>query len=119
MSESPFSTYKRTSVDPVPNLSLKERIDGDNADRIRLSAREEQRNLLPFAKRGLKILEDWDVRSSQILIQTLSELVEELPAYTLSNYTETRTLDASTASAGDVADVLCTLIADLVERING
>lgn len=30
-----------------------------------------------------------------------------------SNYTPTRTLDASTATATDVANVLCTLLADL------
>lgn len=30
-----------------------------------------------------------------------------------SNYTETRTLDASTATTSDLANVLCTLLADL------
>lgn len=37
-------------------------------------------------------------------------------AYTLSNFTETRTLDASTATATDVADVLATFIFDLQKR---
>lgn len=36
--------------------------------------------------------------------------------YTVTNFTETRTLDASTATAGDVADVLCTLIQDMQRR---
>ncbi len=33
--------------------------------------------------------------------------------FTITGYTETRTLDASTATATDVANVLCTLILDL------
>lgn len=33
--------------------------------------------------------------------------------WTTANYTPTRTLDASTATVGDVADVLATLIEDL------
>lgn len=37
-------------------------------------------------------------------------------AFTIENYTETRTLDAATATAGDVANVLCTLIFDLQNR---
>jgi len=34
-------------------------------------------------------------------------------AYTVENYTTTRTLDAGTATATDIANVLATLIADL------
>ncbi|MGQ9371955.1 hypothetical protein [Azospirillum sp. ST 5-10] len=34
-------------------------------------------------------------------------------AYTVSGYTETRTLNASTATAADVANFVCTLVADL------
>lgn len=37
-------------------------------------------------------------------------------AYTVSNYTETRTLDASTATLADLLDVFCTLIYDLQRR---
>jgi hypothetical protein len=37
-------------------------------------------------------------------------------AYTVTNFTETRTLDAGTATASDVADVLATLISDLQKR---
>lgn len=36
--------------------------------------------------------------------------------FTVENYTATRTLDASTATATDVADVLCTLIDDIKNR---
>lgn len=36
--------------------------------------------------------------------------------FTTSNVTETRTLDASTATASDVANVLCTFIEDLKKR---
>lgn len=35
--------------------------------------------------------------------------------FTLENYTETRTLDAATATATDIANVLCTLISDLAK----
>lgn len=34
-------------------------------------------------------------------------------AYTVENFTPTRTLDAATATAGDIADFLATLITDL------
>ncbi|MBW3099192.1 hypothetical protein [Pseudohoeflea coraliihabitans] len=37
-------------------------------------------------------------------------------AYTLSNFTETRTLDASTATASDIANVLATLLWDMQNR---
>lgn len=36
--------------------------------------------------------------------------------YTVSNYTKTRTLDASTATTADIANVLCTLIYDMQNR---
>lgn len=39
--------------------------------------------------------------------------VDIVSAYTVTNYTKTRTLDASTATAGDIANFLATLIADL------
>lgn len=37
-------------------------------------------------------------------------------AYAPSNYTATRTLDAATASAADIANVLCTFLDDLKNR---
>jgi hypothetical protein len=37
-------------------------------------------------------------------------------AFTLSNFTATRTLDAATATASDVANVLATFISDLQKR---
>jgi hypothetical protein len=37
-------------------------------------------------------------------------------AFTLSNYTETRTLNAGAATLGDVANVLATFISDLQKR---
>lgn len=36
--------------------------------------------------------------------------------FTVTNFTDTRTLDASTATASDVAKVLCTLIYDIQKR---
>lgn len=37
-------------------------------------------------------------------------------SYTVSNFTETRTLDASTATLSDILDVFCTFIDDLQQR---
>lgn len=39
--------------------------------------------------------------------------VQIADAYTVSNFTPTRTLDAGTATAADIADFLATLITDL------
>jgi hypothetical protein len=39
--------------------------------------------------------------------------IDVVSGYTVTNYTKTRTLDASTATAGDIANFLATLIADL------
>ena len=36
--------------------------------------------------------------------------------FTVTNYTATRTLNAGTATTTDIANVLCTLIADLRDR---
>lgn len=36
--------------------------------------------------------------------------------YIVTNYTETRTLNAASATTADIANVLCTLIADLKAR---
>lgn len=36
--------------------------------------------------------------------------------FTVSGHTQTRTLDAATATTSDIADVLCTLIEDLQNR---
>lgn len=51
-------------------------------------------------------------------IERASNEVTEAVAddYTISNYTETRTLNAGTATATDVANVLCTFILDLQKR---
>lgn len=48
--------------------------------------------------------------------QSSNEVVKNLPAgsaYSLTNVTTSRTLDADTATAAQIADVLCTLIEDL------
>lgn len=42
--------------------------------------------------------------------------VVEADDFTVSNHTNTRTLDASTATLADVKNVLCTLIADMKKR---
>lgn len=45
------------------------------------------------------------------------QITEEIAdAYTLSNVTTTRTLDPSTATAADVANVLATLLQDMKNR---
>ncbi len=44
------------------------------------------------------------------------DIIEIVKDFTISGHTPTRTLDASTATATDVADVLCTLIEDLQKR---
>lgn len=41
---------------------------------------------------------------------------EVADAYTVSNYTETRTLNAGTATASDIANVLATFLDDLKRR---
>lgn len=61
----------------------------------------------------------FDADSFIRLVQILTLKDNISPKYPASidwlptNYTETRSLDASTATAQDVADVLCTLINDL------
>lgn len=44
---------------------------------------------------------------------SIEEIASIASDFTITGYTETRTLDASTATATDVANVLCTLILDL------
>lgn len=62
---------------------------------------------------------------SQWVSSALKELerasYEEIPgeigdAYTMTNFTTTRTLDAATATATDVANVLATFLTDLKAR---
>jgi len=44
------------------------------------------------------------------------DIPQMFSSYTVTNYTATRTLDAATATTTDIANVLCTLIADLKAR---
>jgi len=44
------------------------------------------------------------------------DAITAVDALTVANYTESRSLDASTATATEVADFLCTLIKDLQNR---
>jgi hypothetical protein len=47
---------------------------------------------------------------------TYEDLSAVAADFTVTNFTETRTLDASTATLADVADVLCTFIQDIRNR---
>ena len=65
-----------------------------------------------------------DRRFRQWLLQNLREIQEasETDAaevardFTVSNFTATRTLNAGTATTGDIANVLCTFIEDMQKR---
>lgn len=66
---------------------------------------------------------EYDEAYMQTLIRVLqnnqnSDILIALRSYRVSNYTESRTLDASAASATDVADFVCTMIAD-IHRVSG
>lgn len=78
-----------------------------------------RRVTLPVPPPGIAATAD-----GRFLLAALQEIarasVENDPAaiasdFTVSNYTETRTLDAGTATTADVANVLCTLISDLAK----
>lgn len=47
---------------------------------------------------------------------TYEDLSAVAADFTVTNFTETRTLDAGAANATDVADVLCTFIQDIRNR---
>lgn len=68
----------------------------------------------PPASYGDELFKQW-VAACFEEIQTAS--VEEISSiaqdFTITGYTETRTLDASTATAADVANFVCTLVLDL------
>ncbi|MEN6302250.1 MAG: hypothetical protein ABFC67_05945 [Mizugakiibacter sp.] len=67
--------------------------------------------------RSDKIWRDW-VESCFAELERASQ--EDLSAvaadFTVTNFTATRTLNAGTATTGDIANVLCTLIDDLRNR---
>ncbi|MFT3987177.1 hypothetical protein [Aestuariivirga sp.] len=44
------------------------------------------------------------------------DIPQMFSGYAVTNYTETRTLDAGSATTADIANVLCTLITDLKAR---
>ena len=61
---------------------------------------------------------DWVMNGFRELERELNTAgAEEIAdAYTVENFTETRTLNAGTATVEDVANVLCTLLYDLKQR---
>ncbi len=65
-----------------------------------------------------KAFRDWIVRAFRQVDIASNDIdpARIADAFTVSNYTETRTLDAGTATATDIANVLATLIDDLKKR---
>lgn len=63
---------------------------------------------------------EWSKEWAQQLVRVLErradlEKVPLIAGYSVTNYTETRTLDAGAASATDVANFVATIVADLIE----
>lgn len=60
----------------------------------------------------------WLLRAVMDIAQASNDQITEevADAYTLSNVTPTRTLDPTTATATDVANVLATLLQDMQKR---
>ena len=67
-----------------------------------------------------KDLEAWKRWAQEAFSELERASYEDLSAvagdFTVTNFTETRTLDAGTATLADVADVLCTFIQDIRNR---
>jgi hypothetical protein len=67
-----------------------------------------------------KDLEAWKKWVEQALAEIERATYEDLSAvaqdFTVTNFTEARTIDAGTATLADVTNVLCTLIRDLQNR---
>lgn len=109
--------------------------DWVDAEAYKLEPSDLPKALIPFAKRGPKALpgllatEVVDLGNIASLLNgieaaratdgsaTLSfydgNPVAQPGPYTITNYTPTRSLDASTATLANVADFLCTLVEDL------
>lgn len=71
----------------------------------------------PDPPSNIEQMPDWARELVRFLEQDAQEDAQPINAstYAVSNYTPTRTLNASTATVSDVADVLATLIADFIE----
>lgn len=71
----------------------------------------------PDPPSNIEQMPDWARELVRFLEQDAQEDAQSINAetYVVTNYTPTRTLDASTATVSDVADVLATLIADFIE----
>ena len=67
---------------------------------------EETQNVLQWLTEAMAEVE----RASQ------DDATEVFDAYTVTNFTETRTLDATAATLANVANFLCTLLDDLKNR---
>lgn len=68
----------------------------------------EPADILAWVKNALHDIERHD--------RTLADVAMIAQDFTVENYNVTRTIDASTASATDVADFLCTFIDDIRRR---
>lgn len=72
---------------------------------------------LPANKDDDKLFKEWVAGCfSEIELASQDDIPVIVKSFVTTNYTATRTLDASTATAADVAKVLCTLINDLQKR---
>ena len=73
-----------------------------------------------LGKPAIKELEAWKKWAEQCFAELERASQEDVAAvaadFSVSNHTETRTLDAATATLADVTNVLCTLIEDLQNR---
>ena len=71
----------------------------------------------PAVSKDDRLFKDWVLQCmAEIERASYDDLVAVANDFTVSNYTETRTLDAATATLADVTDVLCTFIQDLQNR---
>lgn len=71
----------------------------------------------PANKDDDKLFRDWvSTCLAEIELASQDDIPVMMKDFTVTNYTATRSLDASTATAADVAKVLCTLINDLQKR---
>lgn len=71
----------------------------------------------PASKKDEEIFKEWvSTCFAEIELASQDDLPQMVKDFTVTNYTATRTLNAGTATATDIANVLCTLINDLQKR---
>lgn len=66
------------------------------------------------ASQDAKLVKDWIDRCfAEIELASQEDLSQAAADFTITNYTETRTLDAGSATLADVRNFVCTLVLDL------